>query len=46
MTELQIDRLQLRPFLPYDFEAHAEICADPEVMRYIWKGALRSLRLN
>ena len=40
MTELQTDRLQLRPFRPDDFEAHAEICADPEVMRYIRAGAL------
>ncbi len=40
MTELQTDRLQLRLFRAGDFEAHAEICADPEVMRYIRAGAL------
>ena len=40
MTELQTDRLLLRPFRAEDFEAHAEICADPEVMRYIRVGAL------
>lgn len=40
MTTLVTDRLQLRPFLSTDFEAHAEICADPEVMRYIRAGAL------
>lgn len=40
MTELLTDRLQLRPFSPEDFEAHAQICSDPEVMRYIRSGAL------
>jgi len=40
MTELQTDRLLLRPFRADDFEAHAEIGADPEVMRYIRVGAL------
>ncbi len=40
MTDLLTPRLHLRPFRPDDFEAHAEICADPEVMRYIRAGAL------
>ena len=40
MTELTTERLWLRPLAPDDFEAHAEICADPEVMRYIRQGAL------
>lgn len=40
MNELQTERLHLRPFRADDFEAHAEICADPEVMRYIRAGAL------
>lgn len=39
MTELTTQRLRLRPLAPGDFEAHAEICADPEVMRYIRSGA-------
>lgn len=43
MTELQTGRLQLRLFRPDDFEAHAEICADPEVMRYIRAGAISRL---
>jgi RimJ/RimL family protein N-acetyltransferase len=40
MTELLTERLHLRPFRPGDFEAHAAICADPEVMRFIRAGAL------
>lgn len=40
MNELRTERLHLRPFRPDDFEAHAEICADPEVMRYIRAGPL------
>jgi RimJ/RimL family protein N-acetyltransferase len=40
MTELSTDRLHLRVFRLEDFEAHAEICADPEVMRYIHAGPL------
>lgn len=40
MTELLTDRLQLRIFRIEDFEAHARICADPEVMRYIHAGPL------
>ncbi len=40
MTELATERLHLRPFVAADFEAHAGICADPEVMRYIRIGAL------
>lgn len=40
MTELLTERLLLRAFVPDDFEAHAAICADPDVMRYIRAGAL------
>jgi len=40
VSELFTDRLRLRPFIASDFEAHAEMCADPEVMRYIRAGAL------
>jgi RimJ/RimL family protein N-acetyltransferase len=40
VIELQTERLRLRIFGPDDFEAHAEICADPEVMKYIRAGAL------
>lgn len=37
---LTTDRLLLRLFTAADFDAHAEICADPEVMRFIRAGAL------
>jgi RimJ/RimL family protein N-acetyltransferase len=40
MTEIVTARLHLRPFRPGDFEDHAAICADPEVMRFIRAGAL------
>jgi RimJ/RimL family protein N-acetyltransferase len=40
VTELLTDRLQLRTFRADDFEAHAEITADPEVMRFIRDGPL------
>ncbi|HTS02207.1 MAG TPA: GNAT family N-acetyltransferase [Thermoanaerobaculia bacterium] len=40
MTELLTGRLRLRPFRASDFDAHAAISADPEVMRYIRAGAL------
>jgi RimJ/RimL family protein N-acetyltransferase len=40
VTELLTERLQLRIFRPDDFEAHAEISADPDVMRYIRAGPL------
>jgi RimJ/RimL family protein N-acetyltransferase len=40
MTELLTERLHLRPFTGDDFEAHAAIAADPEVMRYIHAGPL------
>lgn len=39
-TELATERLQLRMFRPEDFAVHAEICADPEVMRYIRAGPI------
>ena len=35
MIELLTERLQLRALGLEDFEAHAAICADPEVMTYI-----------
>lgn len=37
MSEIQLEteRLLLRMWRPDDFEAYAEICADPEVMRYL-----------
>jgi RimJ/RimL family protein N-acetyltransferase len=38
MVTLQTDRLTLRPFRESDFDAYAELCADPEVMRYIGDG--------
>jgi len=38
VTELLTDRLLLRPFTADDFEQHAAICAEPEVMRYIRAG--------
>ena len=41
MTEivsLETERLTLRMLRESDFEAYAEICADPEVMRYIGSG--------
>lgn len=37
---LTTDRLLLRPITADDFEAHARITADPEVMRYIHDGSL------
>ena len=40
VTELLTERLRLRTFRPDDFEAHAEICSDPEVMQYIRIGPL------
>lgn len=40
MTELLTDRLQLRVFRPDDFEVHAQISADAEVMRYIRAGPI------
>jgi RimJ/RimL family protein N-acetyltransferase len=43
VTELLTERLLLRPFRAADFEAHAAICADPEVMQYIRAGAISRL---
>lgn len=40
MAELTTPRLLLRPIAADDFEAHARIAADPEVMRYIHAGPL------
>src|SRR5881394_814259 len=38
MDSLQTDRLKLRMLRESDFDAYAEMCADPEVMRYIGDG--------
>lgn len=38
METLETERLLLRIFRPSDLDAYAEICADPEVMRYIKDG--------
>ena len=38
MTTLQTDRLTLRMLRQADFAAYAEMCANPEVMRYIGDG--------
>lgn len=37
---LETERLRLRMFRADDFDAYAEICADPEVMRYLGGKAL------
>jgi RimJ/RimL family protein N-acetyltransferase len=38
MLTLETERLTLRVFRPEDLDAYAEMCADPEVMRYINDG--------
>jgi len=38
MVMLRTERLLLRMFHTDDFEAYAQICADPEVMRYLGAG--------
>jgi RimJ/RimL family protein N-acetyltransferase len=38
MVTLETDRLVLRMLRESDFDAYAEMCADPEVMRYIGDG--------
>lgn len=38
MVELETERLLLRPFREEDLDAYAEMCADPEVMRYLLVG--------
>src|SRR2546423_9801372 len=38
MAALEPDRLTLRMLRESDFEAYAEMCADPEIMRYIGDG--------
>lgn len=38
MRNLETERLTLRAFRPEDLEAYAEMCADPEVMRFINDG--------
>ena len=42
MIELKTERLLLRHFKESDFEAHATMCADKEVMRYIAGGKPQS----
>jgi RimJ/RimL family protein N-acetyltransferase len=36
------ERLKLRPFVEADLDAYAQMCADPETMRYIGVGATLS----
>jgi RimJ/RimL family protein N-acetyltransferase len=43
VVSLRTDRLLLRRWRDDDIEPFAAICADPEVMRYIGAGAVRSL---
>ena len=38
MVTLETDRLTLRMLRESDFDAYAEMCADPEVMRYVGDG--------
>ena len=38
MVTLETERLILRMFREEDFEQHARICSDPEVMRYLGEG--------
>jgi RimJ/RimL family protein N-acetyltransferase len=35
---IETERLLLRPWREEDLDAYAEMCADPEVMRYIGSG--------
>ncbi len=35
MTQLETERLRLRMWREEDFEAYAQMCADPEVMRFL-----------
>ena len=35
MTEIETERLLLRPWRDEDLEPYARLCADPEVMRYL-----------
>ena len=38
MVTLETDRLTLRMLLESDLDDYAEMCADPEVMRYVGDG--------
>jgi len=38
IPRLETERLILRAFCEADLDAYAEMCADPEVMRYIGNG--------
>ncbi len=40
MVEVETARLLLRPWRDEDLEPHARICADPEIMRYMGRGAM------
>lgn len=40
MLDLETERLTLRMFRPGDLDAYAEMCADPEVTRYINDGRM------
>jgi len=41
LPQIQTERLLLRPWRPEDVEPFAKLCGDPEVMRYIGRGAVR-----
>lgn len=43
MVELETERLTLRMWREDDFPAYAEMCADPEVMRYLGGKTLNTL---
>ena len=38
LVRLETERLLLRPFEQGDLDAFAQLCADPEVMRFIGSG--------
>ncbi len=38
MNTIETERLILRMFCDADLDEYAEICADPEVMRYLGEG--------
>lgn len=40
MEQLETDRLNLRQFRESDLDAYAEMCADPEVMKYLGSGPM------
>lgn len=40
MEQLETDRLRLRMFRESDLDAYAEMCGDPEVMKYLGSGPM------